>query len=532
MIRRMAWRNDWHIFRKKDARTGEMIFSLFPEENSYKIYDRDYWWGDEWDPLEHGREYDFSHPFFEQFKELLYSVPIPSHSMNNVVNSHYCGNANFIKNCYFSRGVGYTEDSAYLIWDQASKNCLDSHMTNSCELSYGNVNTISCYKTFFSTDCESCQEMVLCRDCVGCSNCFGSAGLRNKSYCIFNQQYSREEYLKKVAEFNIGSYEKFQKIASASYANWNKYPRKYMHGKQNVAVTGDYIYESKNAKDCYRVRETEDSRFVQNVLSGPVKDCYDYSNWGEGAELVYESLIVGEGSSNIKFCCQCYVNVRNLSYSVFCHSSSDLFGCVSLRKKQYCILNKQYTKEEYEELVPKIIEHMKNTGDYGQFFPVALSPFPYQVTQAHEFFPLTENQAKEKGFLWYDIPKQNYNITLRPEDIADDIREIDENIMNEVIGCSHGGNCEHACTSAFRIIKTELDFLKRMDLPLPRLCPNCRHSERLKFRTPPVLSSRTCDCDKENHGHAAKCLNDFVTAYPKEHEDKIYCESCYNKEVY
>ena len=158
-----------------------------------------------------------------------------------------------------------------------------------------------------------------------------------------------------------------------------------MHGKQNVAVTGDYIYESKNAKDCYRVRETEDSRFVQNVLSGPVKDCYDYSNWGEGAELVYESLIVGEGSSNIKFCCQCYVNVRNLSYSVFCHSSSDLFGCVSLRKKQYCILNKQYTKEEYEELVPKIIEHMKNTGDYGQFFPVALSPFPYQVPSARIF---------------------------------------------------------------------------------------------------------------------------------------------------
>jgi hypothetical protein len=27
--------------------------------------------------------------------------------------------------------------------------------------------------------------------------------------------------------------------------------------------------------------------------------------------------------------------------------------------KEYCILNKQYTKEEYEILVPKIIEHMK-----------------------------------------------------------------------------------------------------------------------------------------------------------------------------
>src|SRR3989344_635982 len=63
MIRRMAWRNDWHVFRKKDARTGEMIFSLFPEESPYKIYDRDYWWGDDWNPLGYGRGYDFSLPF-------------------------------------------------------------------------------------------------------------------------------------------------------------------------------------------------------------------------------------------------------------------------------------------------------------------------------------------------------------------------------------------------------------------------------------------------------------------------------------
>ncbi len=34
------------------------------------------------------------------------------------------------------------------------------------------------------------------------------------------------------------------------------------------------------------------------------------------------------------------------------------FGCISLRNASYCILNKQYTKEEYEALVPQIIEHM------------------------------------------------------------------------------------------------------------------------------------------------------------------------------
>src|SRR3989344_4668116 len=217
MQRRMAWRNDWHMFRKRNALTGEMIFSLFPEENSYKIYDRDFWWGDDWDPMEYGRDFEFGRPFFEQFKGLLFQVPIPAHSMNNVVNSKYCGNANFIKNCYYTRGVAYTEDSAYLIWDQGSKNCMDSHMTDKCELSYGNVNTISCFKTFFSVDCNSCQDVLLCKDCVGCNNCVGSIGLRNKSCYIFNQPYTREEYFKKLNEFNLGSNKSFQFLKEKVY---------------------------------------------------------------------------------------------------------------------------------------------------------------------------------------------------------------------------------------------------------------------------------------------------------------------------
>src|SRR3989338_6357072 len=362
--RMVAWRNDWHMFRKKGARTGEVIFSLFPEESPVKIYDRDYWISDAWDPVEYGVDYDFSKPFFEQFKELLSKVPMPSHSMTNVVNSHYCANASSIKNCYLCRGVAYTEDSAYLIWDQASKQCFDSHMTNGCELSYGNVNTIICYKTFFSVDCESCQEMILCKDCVGCNSCITSIGLRNKSYCIFNEQYSKEEYLKKINKFNLGSYKSIENLKVKAYQHWLNYPQKYIHGYHNVNASGDYIYESKNSKNCYRVRGVEDSKFVQNILTGPVKDCYDYTNWGDNTELVYESLIVGEGVYNVKFTVQSYVNVQNLSYCVFCHNSSDLFGCVSLRKKQHCILNKQYTKEEYEKIVPKIIKHMKSTKEY------------------------------------------------------------------------------------------------------------------------------------------------------------------------
>lgn len=42
--------------------------------------------------------------------------------------------------------------------------------------------------------------MWYCDTCYNCSNCFGCVGLQNKKYCIFNKQYSKEEYEKNVAQ--------------------------------------------------------------------------------------------------------------------------------------------------------------------------------------------------------------------------------------------------------------------------------------------------------------------------------------------
>jgi hypothetical protein len=538
----MTWRNDWRLFKKKDAHTDEEIFSFLPEESPVKIFDRDYWISDAWDPMEYGQDYDFSRPFFEQFKELLFKVPLPSHSMFNIVNCHYCTNANNIKGCYLVRGASYTEDSAYLIWDGFSKQCFDSHMTNKCELSYGNVNTSACYRTFFSVDCESSQELILCKDCVGCNSCFGSISLRNKSYCIFNKEYSKEDYQKKLSEFNLSSEESFKVLKIETYKHWNNYPQKYIHGYQNVNVSGDYIYESKNAHECYRVRGVEYSKFVQNMTTNGVKDCYDYSNYGDNVELLYESLIVGTNASNVKFSTQIFPDSKNLTYCVFCNKSSDLFGCISLRNKKYCIFNKQYKKEEYEKLVPKIIKHMNEMPyvnqrgiiyKYGEFFPSELSFFPYKVTAAHEFFPLTEGEAKEQGLLWYEITKQNYKITLNNRNIPDDIKDVNEDIFNQVIECAHKGECQHECTGAFRVIKMELDFLKRMNIPLPRLCTNCRHYERLSLRNLPIFYHRKCMCDKTEHFHGdKKCDVEFKTSYAPDRPEIVYCEKCYQQEVY
>lgn len=551
--RRMTWRNDWHLFKKREARTGEeMIFSLFPDESPVKIYDKDFWNSDQWDPMTYGRDYDWDRSFFEQFKDLFHTVPIPAHSYYNLSNCEYCTNANNLKNCYLVRGASASEDSAYLIWDQASKHCFDSHMTSRCELGYGNVNTTNCYKSFFSVDCEDCQEIVLCRDCIGCNNCVGCVGLRNQSYAIFNHVYPKEEYMKRLEAFNIGSSNSFETLKRDAFAFWRTRPHKYMHGRRNINASGDYIHESKNAYLCYRARGMEDTKYCANILRGPVKDCRDYANWGQNAELMYECLVSGDNVSNIKFCTQVYRNVRNIEYSIFCHDAADLFGCVGIRNKQYCVFNKQFSKAEYENLVHKIKQHMDAVPytdgagriyRYGEFFPSELSPFSYEVTAAYEFNPLSEAEARRKGFVWYPVKKQEYKITLRSSNLPDSITDAKDDLLNAVVECAHRGECKEECTGAFRIIKTELNFCRRMNIPLPRLCPNCRHHDRLQHRNPPKFWHRACACSgaaSENgtykntttHFHnSGRCPNGFETSYAPDRPEIVYCEACYNSEV-
>ncbi|MBI4094622.1 MAG: hypothetical protein HY435_00295 [Candidatus Liptonbacteria bacterium] len=225
---------------------------------------------------------------------------------------------------------------------------------------------------------------------------------------------------------------------------------------------------------------------------------------------------------------------------------------MGLRSKHYCILNKQYTKEEYEALLPKVTAQMNavpfvdkkgRTYKYGEFFPIELSPFAYNETIAQEYFPLTKNEAREGQYNWKEPEGRNYQVTKMSKDLPDTIQAVGESILKEVIGCDHGGSCNEQCTTAFRIVPEELNFYKNLNLPLPRLCPNCRHYSRVRQRTPMKLWHRSCMCNgiksesnvyqntivhfhKEGH-----CPNEFETSYAPDRKEIVYCEQCYNAEV-
>jgi len=551
MVRRMAWRNERALYKRKNDFSGEDIISVISSDKLYKIYDYHSWWSDNWDPMDYGTDYNFNKPFFEQFSDLLKRVPMIALSSGNSVRSEYAQHALDSKDCYLISAAFQNENVLYSNRTAQNNNLVDSYLVDHMELSYEAINCGASYRLFFSYGCENCIDSWFLYDCRNCSNCFGCVGLRNKSYYVFNSPHTKDSYEKFFREFNSGSYKAVEEIKRKHKELILKFPRKYIYSfKKTNNVIGDIIGEAKNCYKCFDVVSVEDCKFV--VWGGmTMRDTYDGYGLGAKAELLYEVVDTGIGGSRSKFSIVVWGS-HDIQYSYNCHGSANLFGCIGLRTKSYCILNKQYSKEEYEELAPKIIKHMNDMPyidkkgrvyRYGEFFPLELSPFAYNETIAQEYFPLTREQAIEKGYRWKDSETRNYKITLKTEQIPDHIKDVDDSIINKIIQCQHQGECNEQCATAFKIIKPELEFYRKMNLPLPRLCPNCRHYQRIKQRNPLKLWHRQCQCagtQSDNkvyqntiqHFHSNEhCPNEFETTYSPDRKEIVYCEKCYQQEV-
>ncbi len=304
-------------------------------------------------------------------------------------------------------------------------------------------------------------------------------------------------------------------------------------------ATGDNLESVKNGKECFDIFEAEDVKFCSWGGYG-LKDSYDASpGVGIKAEMLYDCVDTGLQESYCFWTAVVY-HSYNVRYSINCHSSSNLFGCYGLRSKEYCIFNKQYSKEEYEMLVPKIIEHMNampyidtkgRIFTYGEFFPYDISPFAYNETIAQEYFPLSKEQSLECGFTWQDKEGKEYQPTTESDKLPHSIMQTDDSITKEIVRCASNGDPKKQCTGAYRITAQELEMLRKLNIPLPKYCFSCRHFHRISKRNPLKLWHRSCMCDQGTHGHMGTCINEFETSYKPDRPEKIYCESCYQKEV-
>ena len=544
--RRFAFRNERKLFKVKDAFTGKDIFSLYPEQAGRKMINAEEWYGDGWDAMDYGRDVDFSRNILDQLFELDREVPALNLNVSQMVRSEYCANATGLKDCYLLFASQDTENSLYGINVDRCHDCVDNDSVSDSEKCYESLWLEHCYQCYFTTRSMESQNLYFCRGCVSCSNCIGSVNLRNQSYCIFNKQYTKEEYEKEFKTMKLDTISGIKNMQRKSREFWNTQINKAQTGLKNLNCTGSYVSNSKNAEECFLIQEGENIKYCQNLNVPKSNDCIDVSFWGDNTELCYETCGSGENAYNVKFCWDCWPNVRDSEYSMHLRSCSDCFACVGLKKKQYCILNKQYSKEEYFELVAKIKKHMDEVPfvdkkgrvyKYGEYFPIEFSPYGYNNTMIANHFKVSKEEADREGYPWIEVPRGEYKITKNVIDLPDAISEVDESILKEVVGCE-------SCNGAYRITEAELNFLKKENLPLPTLCIECRHDRRVADRLKMYLYERRCMCggvvddtglyaNNTKHAHGdGHCRETFKTGYSPESPEIIYCEKCYQAEVY
>ena len=549
MQRRMLWRNERSLYKRDCGLCGKSMLAMYHPDHPQRVFCRECWYGDGWNSLATGREYDWSRNFFDQWRDLLTDTPLIGlwmlRSNAGTIFANYVSNT---KNCYLTYSTVESEEVLYSYAIDESQSILDSTFVRESNLAYASIDSDKIYNSKYLTYGKECINCSFLFDCVNCQDCFMSINLRNARYVFRNQQLSREEYQAESEKLNLGSYVATHKLQE-EYANMVRTGmHKYADILKCVHSTGENLEDCKNTRESYEAYNCENLKYCIRAFGA--KDCADVHGLPQ-SELVYDSVTVGYGNAKV---CFMLLNseARDSAYSGNCQNCANIFGCVGLRNKQYCILNKQYTKEEYEELVPKIIEHMNampyagqngRIYRYGEFFPSEISPFAYNETLAEEQYPLTKEQALAQGYAWREPDTRNYQVTKINSDLPDDIADAEDSILEDVLGCGHEGKCGHNCTTAFKIIPAELDFYRRMRIPLPRLCPNCRHAERLKKRNPMKLWKRSCACAGEKsengrynnrsaHFHGiGSCPNIFETTYAPDRPEAVYCEKCYQAEV-
>lgn len=518
--RRAQFRNETSLYSRKCDLCGKPILSVYHPKSSFVVYCMACYYSDKWEPRDYFLEYDSSRSFWDQLHELYLKVPKPGTSLSSFfknVNSDYAnfaGGKDGLRNCYMVFNGG-GEDMMYTRGVRMpARNIVDGYYSYGVEKCYEIINTKSSFGVCFGQNVVGCLDSYFLYDCVNCQNCFGCVNLRNQSFCFLNKKLSKDEYQEKVNEI-LGSFSKMQKFRKMFDDFSLKFPRRLNQNLKAYNSFGNYLCETNNVFNGFEVAGAENCRnvFFAGYALEPMKDSWDVLGFGFGSELLLETMAVGYSSRVISsaHCWYC----SDLEYCFYLNKSENCLGCDGIKNGKYFILNKQYGKNEFFKIKEEIVGKLKEKGEYGLFFPGIFFPSGYNETIAQDNFPLTKKEAIYQGFRWEDdIQKTEGKETLQPENIPDCIKDVPDFITGEVLKCV-------SCGRNYKIIQSELDFYRRMTLPIPRQCFFCRHKDRIRRRGEMALYDRQCD----------RCQKDIKTNYSLDRPEIVCCEECYKKEV-
>ncbi len=550
LLQKLLFINQTKLYNNTCHMSNKKTISRLSPLSWYLVYSNENRSSDARDSLDYGIDIDEEKSVMDHIQHLTRTTPYQDliGSLSNIqTNATY---------------TNYTSDIAdsYLVFDanNVQKSCysmliLDCNYMIDCLSCTHSENCYECIDSDHIFACFYCQKVVHTKyswymtDCQNCDYCLGCVWIQWKKYYILNKEVDKKRYEETLHNLQDPTYKE------TFIAQWktlcDQWPRPATMIVWSDKAAGNDIFDSAGVHWWFTIRNAQDISYCYNLTDA--QDCYDVFSYGQNANSMYNSVQAWRQSHHIY-----YSNTigkwENLLYCIEVKKSKHCFWCVNMRDKEYCIFNKQYTKEAYETIVPKLLQDIKKNWLDWDFLRSDCSPFPYNDTFAALYFPIETvhyaNQSQiinQNGVLdvfvedkdafiskawlqvaewvrrpiWWRNKQQEINI---PEGIQLIAKKdlihwdyTDASILQKAIVCE-------VSWRPFRIVQIELDFYKKYNLPIPYVHPDLRQEQRMKSRTWLQFYLRTC----------SKTGEEIISIYSQDVSFPVYSQEVYKKLVY
>lgn len=456
--RTCCWGNLRWLARAVSPISQRSHLSRYQARDGYVSVPADEFWSDDIDNTRFGRPYDFSRGFFEQFNEVMHSVQHLSLNAVSCEGSDYVNGASNCRNCYLCFSASDLEDCLYCMEHRGGNDnlfCLGIAKSQYC---YQSINVVNCYEAQCIIDCSGCAQCFGCVDCRECTNCIGCFGLEFQRNCFLNEQKSESEIEVIRTKYLNGSRQARDELLALCVSRFKASGHQVDRILNSENCSGSNITRCKNVSGSYQALDSQDCYHATPA--------YKSRDGARGALFVSELIYQGAFLESHN-CAYCYTPCGGEScfYCYQCYSCSECFGCAGLKRNSYCILNKQYSKAEYFELIPAIVQQMKSLGEWGEFFPAAYSPHTYEESWAVDILDeITTAELHRRGYRTSSPAEPEQHDNALPAETIPDLVSADEmrTYIGKTLRCAQTGR-------AFHIQRKEIEFYIRYKIPLPQV---------------------------------------------------------------
>lgn len=553
--------NDRHLYNISDKSSWKTLISIFPHDYNGRVIDAIDYRKQLSDDVWISKSREVSRDIFSDFQKLYSDMPLPSRLIYpGLENCDYASHLAYAKNVYLSYCVFEWGEDIYYTFQAVGgcKNIFSSYGIAQSSNIISSMNTVKSNNVFYGEDIVYCSDMLYCKNMDNCQNCIFSCNQVNQKYMVFNTQYTKQEYekIKQDVYLRLNSETEYKDVIKS----YEVFLEKNLIQKATIInrsekSNGDCVINSNNCINTFKANGLENCINIHSSGNGPedgTKYFMNSTEAGIAAENCIWSCSVGMNIYNIFFSYATVEGSKNIYYCWDMENCQECMFCVGLRAKKYCILNTQYSKEEYFNKKREIITDLKAEGKWWNSLDWDLSLFPYNDTLAYDYFKVysvtdvhgnikvIDDQAYGKVILtWDDFisdatldlgGKKKIKILWRTRDKEINVPEWMETIqaleipsINQVSDTilEKAVICEET-KRPYRIIKKELEFYKKQYLPLPKIHHELRVDKLVSSRPIGQLFAGICDC----------CGEDCLTVYKKKQKYKTYCNSCYVKNIY